>query len=105
MIPRNIERHLIENIAKIARLTNLTKFQTYKGKGKEGPRKRRKFRKSNKKYPCNLKSRQGKKYRKNSMNNKLNTILDLEREKPKKGLKKAAKFKNFAKEARIFLDI
>ena len=26
MIPRNIERHLIANIAKIARLTNLTKF-------------------------------------------------------------------------------
>lgn len=91
MIPRNIERHLIENIAKIARLTNLTKFQTYKGKGKEGPRKRRKFRKSNKKYPCNL-QRQGKKYPKNSMNNKLNTILDLEREKAEKGLKKAVNF-------------
>ena len=104
MIPRNIERHLIANIAKIARLPNLTKFQTYKGKGKEGPRKGRKFRKSNKKYPCNLK-RQSKKYRKNSMNNKLNTILDLEREKAKNSLKKAANFTNFAKETIIFLDI
>ena len=104
MIPRNIERHLIANIAKIARLPNLTKFQTHKGKGKEGPRKGRKFRKSNKKYPCNLK-RQSKKYRKNSMNNKLNTILDLEREKAKNSLKKAANFTNFAKETIIFLDI
>ena len=39
------------------------------------------------------------------MNNKLNTILDLEREKAKNSLKKAANFTNFAKETIIFLDI
>ena len=66
-------------------------------RNQEGPRNVRKYRKSNKNFSCYGK-RLSNKYGKNSKNNKFNDILQLEREKVKKGFEMSA---NFAKVTRI----
>ena len=61
-----------------------------------------KIAKSNKDFSCYLKLPSNK-YRKNSKISKLDEILDLEREKSKKGFEKSANFAKIAKETRISL--
>ena len=74
-------------------------------KGKEALRDVRKFRKnrkSNKNFSYYVK-RLNNKYGKNCKNNKFNEILQLEREKVKKGFEMSANFAKIAKVTRIFL--
>ena len=58
--------------------------------------------KGNKNFSCYEKSLSNK-YGKNSKNNKFNQILNLEREKVKKGFEKPANFAKIAKVTRICL--